>query len=135
MKRILAIPAAALLLTGCATIGISHERGGYADVSPTIANEMILDTPQIVVFDFRPPEQYAAAHIAGAISTPIDQIDVQLPLLVPYRSGTVLVYGDAKEDSIRGARVLVAAGFRNVVRIDGGLGKWIARGYQTVSSE
>lgn len=135
MKRLLTIATFALLLAACETIGISRQRGGFADVSPTVANEMILDTPQIVVFDFRPDDQYEAAHIAGAISTPLDNIDVQLPLLVPYRSATVLVYGDSKDDSVRGARLLVAAGFRNVVRIDGGLQKWIARGYQTVSSE
>ena len=135
MNRLIATAAVVLLLGGCATIGITHERGGFANVSPTVANEMILDTPQIVVFDFRPSDEYTAAHIAGAISTPIDQIDVQLPLLIPYRSGTVLVYGDSRDDSERGARVLVAAGFRNVVRIDGGLGGWIAKGYQTVSSE
>ena len=118
----------------CRTVGIAREKGGYALVRPSIANEMILDNRSIIVFDFRPEADYDGkmGHIAGALSTPLDSIESRLPQLLPYQSGTVMVYADTAEEAIRGARLLVAAGFPNVVMIDGGIREWIGHGYRTV---
>lgn len=120
----------------CQTVGISRERGGYAEVSATVANQMILDNRQIVVLDVRPIEQYAGplGHIAGSISAPMGSIERQLPELLPYQSSTILVYGDEPEESKLSARLLIAAGFRNVVHIKGGIRQWIDKGYRTVLS-
>jgi rhodanese-related sulfurtransferase len=103
-------------------------------VSPSVAYEMILDNRQIVVLDFRTGAAFAAGHVAGAMSTPLDTLESRLPELLPYQRSTLLVYADDLDDSILGARILVAAGFRNIVRITGGLQGWIQRGYPTVSS-
>jgi len=132
------IAAIVLLLSvlSCQTVGISRERGGYAEVSATVANQMILDNRQIVVLDIRPQEQYAGpmGHIAGSISTPLDSIEKRLPELLPYQSSTILVYGDDPEESKLAARLLIAAGFRNIVHIKGGIREWIDKGYRTVLS-
>ncbi len=129
--------AALLLLAGCKTIGISTTSGGYAEVAPTIANEILLDTRQVVVIDIRTADSYrgAAGHIAGAISAPFDTIEKQLPELLPYQNSTVLIYGDNSTDGALGARLLTLAGFRNVVHIAGGLDNWIAHGYRTVNAQ
>ena len=130
--------AAVLLCTtlSCQTVGISRERGGYAEVSPTVANQMILDNRQVVVLDIRPLEQFSGplGHIAGSISTPMDSIETRLPELLPYQSSTILVYGDEAEESKLAARLLIASGFRNIVHIKGGIREWIEKGYRTVLS-
>lgn len=128
------ILALLLPLVGCKTVGMSREKGGYAMLRPSVANEMILDNRTIIVFDFRSEAEYDGpmGHIAGALSTPLDTIESRLPQLIPYQSGTVMVYGDTKDEAVRGARLLVASGFRNVVMIDGGIREWIGRGYRTV---
>lgn len=120
----------------CKTVGVSMTRGGYAEVSPQIANEMILDSRQVVIFDVRPPALYrgAAGHIAGAVSTPFDMIERQLPELLPYQNETVLVYGSTEDDGALAAQLLTVAGFRNVVHIAGGLEGWIEQGYRTVQA-
>ncbi|MEO8217500.1 MAG: rhodanese-like domain-containing protein [Acidobacteriota bacterium] len=123
-----------VLLCGCHTIGMSREKGGYADIAAPVAHEMIIDTSQVVVVDFRDTGEYEAGHIAGALSSPLSSIEHQLPELIPYQSSTLLVYGDNRDQSVRGARLLVAAGFRNVVLITGGINEWIADGFPTVSS-
>ncbi|GAC1436605.1 MAG: hypothetical protein NVSMB68_08650 [Thermoanaerobaculia bacterium] len=124
-------------LAGCKTVGISTTAGGYAEVSPTIANEMILDTRQVVILDARPASESRgpAGHIAGAISAPFDTIEKQLPELIPYQNDTVLVYGANATDGALAARLLSLAGFRNVVHVAGGLDAWIARGYRTVNAQ
>lgn len=134
--KMMRLAAALLLLAGCETVGVSTTEGGYAEVAPQIANEMILDTRQVVVLDIRPADLYRGpdGHIAGAISAPFETIEKQLPELLPYQNQTVLVYGQNSADGALAARLLSVAGFRNVVHIDGGLESWIALGYRTVNA-
>lgn len=133
-----ALPSAlcALMALGaCKTVGVSMTRGGYAEVAPTIANEMMLDSKQIVILDVRPGTDYrtGAGHIAGALNAPFNAIEHQLPELLPYQNQTVIVYGAADADGELAARLLTIAGFRNVVHIAGGLQAWIEHGYRTVN--
>lgn len=134
MKRLLV--AVVLVLVSCKTVGVSMTPGGYAEVSPTIANEMILDSRQVVILDVRAPGEFRGpeGHIAGALNAPFDTIERQLPELLPYQNQTVLIYGDGDADGAVAARLLIVAGFRNVVHISGGLRGWIEHGYRTVNA-
>lgn len=127
----------AALAAGCRTVGVSREPGGYAAVSPPVAHDMILDTRQLIVIDFRPEADFYGpdGHIGGAINVPFEMIERKLPEIIAYQSATVLVYGEFQEDGARGARVLIAAGFRNIVVIDGGIRAWIERGFRTVQAK
>lgn len=126
----------AVVLASCKTVGVSMTRGGYAEVSPQIANEMMLDSRQVVILDVRPANEYRGAngHIAGAVSAPFEAIERQLPELLPYQNQTVLVYGTSDADGPVAARLLTLAGFRNVVHVAGGLAGWIENGYRTVNA-
>jgi len=130
------LPSAFCLLT-CRTVGVSRTSGGYAEVAPTIAAEMILDSQQVVVLDVRPTAAYRGpdGHIAGALNAPFDTIERLLPELLPYQGQTVLVYGESSTDGAVAAKLLSVAGFRNVVHIAGGLRSWIEHGYRTVNSQ
>ena len=136
MRRLL-IASALILLASCKTVGVSQTAGGFAEVSAQIANEMMLDSRQVVIFDVRSAAEFRGAHghIAGAISAPFESIEKQLPELLPYQNQTILVYGQTATDGELGARLLSLAGFRNIVHIDGGLDQWIANGYRTVHSQ
>ncbi|HXA16587.1 MAG TPA: rhodanese-like domain-containing protein [Thermoanaerobaculia bacterium] len=125
------------LLPSCRTVGISKTSGGYAEISPTIAAEMILDSQQVVVIDIRSSDSYRGpeGHIAGAISAPFDTIEMHLPELLPYQNQTVLVYGETSTDGAVAAQLLSVAGFRNVVHVNGGIKEWIERGYRTVHAQ
>src|SRR5436305_14932118 len=83
------------LLSSCKTVGISTTTGGYSEVEPTIAAEMILDSQQVVVLDVRPVAAYRGpdGHIAGSLNAPFDTIERQLPPLVPSPTQTVPVSG------------------------------------------
>ena len=126
-----------LAVVSCKTVGISMTRGGYAEVSPQIANEMILDSRQVVILDVRPASAFRGAdgYIAGAVNAPFDAIERQLPELLPYQNQTVLVYGENDTEGAVAAKLLTLAGFRNVVHISGGLRGWIENGYRTVNSQ
>lgn len=136
LSRLLILLTFLAAFTACKTVGVSMTRGGYAEVSPQIANEMILDSRQVVIFDVRSAELYrgSAGHIAGAVNAPFETIERQLPELLPYQNETVLVYGSTEEDGSLAAQLLTVAGFRNVVHIAGGLEGWIEQGYRTVQA-
>ncbi|HEX7155415.1 MAG TPA: rhodanese-like domain-containing protein [Thermoanaerobaculia bacterium] len=135
MKKALVL-LSLVALVGCKTVGVSTTAGGYAEVSPQIANEMILDSRQVVILDVRPASDYRGAkgHIAGALSAPFETIERQLPELLPYQNETVLVYGDSSTDGAVAAKLLSLAGFRNVVHVSDGIQGWIELGYRTVHS-
>ncbi|SRR5260221_9004788 len=123
---------------GCRTIGRwTHSDGGFSEVAPTVAAEMMLDSNQVVVLDIRSSNRYRGpeGHIAGALNAPFETIERQLPELLPYQSQTVLVYGDTSTEGEVAAKLLTVAGFRNVVHIAGGLKAWIERGYRTVNAQ
>lgn len=135
MKKTILI--AAMVLAACrSTVGVSRTSGGFAEVAPTVANEMIIDTSQVIVLDVRPADAYLGpdGHIAGALSAPFGTIERQLPELLPYQNQTVLVYGENSTDGAVAAKLLMVAGFRNVVHIAGGIRGWIERGYRTVNA-
>lgn len=136
MMRKLTLVAALLALTACKTVGVSRTAAGYAEVATQIANEMILDSRQVVILDVRTAEAYRGpqGHIAGALSAPFETIERQLPELLPYQGQTVLVYGETSTDGAVAAKLLSVAGFRNIVHIDGGIQQWIANGYRTVNA-
>jgi phage shock protein E len=136
---VLVVLALALALTAasCKTVGVSMTPGGYAEVSPQIANEMILDSRQVVILDVRAESAYRgpSGHIAGALNAPFESIERQLPELLPYQNQTVIVYGDNDPDGALAAKLLIVAGFRNVVHVRGGLQEWIEHGYRTVNAQ
>lgn len=126
-----------IAVASCRTVGVTTTEGGYSEVAPTVAAEMMLDSSQVVVLDVRPADAYRGpdGHIAGSLNTPFDAIEHQLPELLPYQNQTLIVYGDTSTDGAVAAKLLTVAGFRNVVHIAGGLKAWIERGYRTVNSQ
>ena len=137
MKKTFLPTALCLLTFACRTVGVSKTEGGYAEISPTVAAEMILDSTQVVVLDVRAEPDFRGpeGHIAGSLNAPLDTIERQLPELLPYQNQTVLVYGETSTDGAVAAQLLTVAGFRNVVHVSGGIKEWIERGYRTVHAQ
>jgi rhodanese-related sulfurtransferase len=82
---------------------------------------------QVVVLDTRPANEYAAGHIAGAISIPIDEMQRRLRELpkdkdyVAYCRGPYCVYAD------RAVELLISKG-RRARRLAAGFPEWKAAG-------
>lgn len=137
MRKTFLLLALVLTVSSCRTVGITRTDGGFSEVAPTVAAEMMLDSQQVVVLDVRPAAKYRGpqGHIAGSLNAPFETIERQLPELLPYQNQTVLVYGDTSTEGEVAAKLLTVAGFRNVVHITGGLQAWIERGYRTVNAQ
>ena len=81
----------------------------------------------VVILDARPPGEYAAGHIPGAISVPVDELSRRLKQLpkgkeyVAYCRGPYCIYAD------RAVELLLAGG-RRARRLKDGFPEWRAAG-------
>jgi rhodanese-related sulfurtransferase/DNA-binding transcriptional ArsR family regulator len=106
--------------------------GDRAGIDQVTADELAdrLRSGRVVVLDVRPASEYAAGHIAGARSAPIDDLDTaveELPRsreVIAYCRGPYCVYAD---DAVR---LLHERGFR-ARRLDSGYPEWQRAGLPT----
>ncbi|HVJ24622.1 MAG TPA: metalloregulator ArsR/SmtB family transcription factor [Burkholderiales bacterium] len=89
---------------------------------------------EIVILDARPANEYAAGHIPGAISVPVDELNRRLKQLpkgkeyVAYCRGPYCVYAD------RAVELLLAKG-RRARRLQDGFPEWRAAGLPVAAGE
>ena len=126
-----------LLISACKTVGVSMTPGGYAEVSPQVANEMILDSRQVVIArrprrgDVPRPRRLHRGRAERPVRDHRAAVARAPALSEPDRAR---VRGRRRRRRRRGP-LLTVAGFRNVVHISGGLRGWIERGYRTVNAQ
>ena len=103
--------------------------GDRSDAQAVEMNELLkrARSKRVVVLDTRPPSEYAASHIAGAISVPVDDLQRRLRQLpkgkeyVAYCRGPYCVYAD------RAVEILRSNG-RHARRLGEGFPEWRAAG-------
>jgi rhodanese-related sulfurtransferase/predicted transcriptional regulator len=103
--------------------------GDRSDPEPVSMKEMLARaaSSKVVILDARPENEYAAGHIAGAISVPIETLRRRLKDLpkskeyVAYCRGPYCIYAD------RAVELLRASG-RRARRLEGGFPEWKTAG-------
>ena len=101
--------------------------GDRSEPEPVGMQELLerVRTGKVVVIDTRPPGEYAAGHIAGAISIPVDELQERLRQLpkgkeyVAYCRGPYCAYADRAVELLR-------ANGRRCRRLDQGFPEWRA---------
>lgn len=81
----------------------------------------------VIVLDVRPREEYAAAHIDGALSVPLEELERRLAELPNANEIVAYCRGPYCVLAVRALEVLTRHGFR-ARRMDGGLPEWRAEG-------
>jgi len=108
---------------------VREQFGDRADGEPVEMDELLrrARSRQVVVLDTRPANEYAAGHIAGALSVPVDDLQRRLRQFpkdkeyVAYCRGPYCVYAD------RAVEILRAHG-RRARRLGEGFPEWRAAG-------
>ncbi|MUM21716.1 metalloregulator ArsR/SmtB family transcription factor [Mycobacterium sp. CBMA271] len=83
--------------------------GDRDSLEPVPPDELMrrMTAGEVVVLDVRPAQEYAAGHIAGAVSVPIDQLHERLAGLphdkhyIAYCRGPYCVYADEAVDTLQ----------------------------------
>jgi rhodanese-related sulfurtransferase len=91
--------------------------------------KQLIEQNAVQLIDVREPSEFAGEHISGATLMPLSKFD---PNQVPrQRSPQVILYCQSSNRSGQAAKKLVAAGFENVIHLEGGLNAWKQAGYAT----
>ena len=109
--------------------------GDRSDAEPVQMDELLkrARSETVVILDTRPATEYAAGHIAGAISVPVDDLQQRLRQLpkrkeyVAYCRGPYCVYAD------RAVEILRSTG-RRARRLLEGFPEWRAAGFPVETS-
>lgn len=116
---------------------IVHEHfGDRSDPEPVEMDDLLarVRSGKVVVLDTRPASEFAAGHIAGALSVPVDELKRKLASLpkskefVAYCRGPYCVYAD------RAVEILKASG-RRARRLAAGFPEWKAAGLPVEAEE
>lgn len=84
---------------------------------------------EVTVLDVRPPEEYRAGHIPGAISVPLSELHSRLAELPSDREIVAYCRGPYCVLAIDAVTALRAQGF-DAVRLEDGVPEWRARGLE-----
>lgn len=105
----------------------AFDAGGLLPVPQDELAKRLAD-PDVVVVDVRPADEYAAGHIAGAISLPIDEIVTRLSVLPANAEIIAYCRGPYCVLAPQAIEVLKRSGYGNVRRLATGLPQWRAAG-------
>jgi len=105
---------------------------------PEISREELkrrLRDPSLTIVDVLPAESYAAAHVPGAVSIPLEQVASLAPELLPDRAADIVVYCgklicDRSEQALEQLHQL---GYSNVRDYRAGIADWVESGEATES--
>lgn len=110
-------------------------------IAPKQLNDLIQSGTAIELIDVRTPVEYREVHVSFARNVPLDQLDAAS--LIAGRSGSEPLYVICRSGS-RGQQAcqkILAAGYTNVVNVEGGTLAWdqaglpVVRGKKAISLE
>lgn len=126
MKFALTIVATLLILFSCS--GTSGT--GYRDNSASeFSNNM--QKPNTFLLDVRTKGEYETAYITGSTLIPVQELERRINELEPHKEKTILVYCRSGRRSVKASKILLKAGFTDVVNLKGGINGWKAAGLKT----
>jgi rhodanese-related sulfurtransferase/DNA-binding transcriptional ArsR family regulator len=102
------------------------ENAQLEEVDETALRRKVRDG-DVTVLDVRPPEEYEAGHIPGALSVPLPELAKRLSELPKRREVVAYCRGPYCVLSVEAVKLLRARGFK-AVRLEDGVLDWAARG-------
>ena len=104
----------------------------FENISPQKAHKLLTSPNKIVLIDVRSKKEFEKDHIEGAISLPMEMVDIPNTYTSEHRK--VLVYSDRGERSVEASRILSKRGYK-VLNLEGGVVFWVRAGYKVDSEQ
>ncbi|MBI2505690.1 MAG: metalloregulator ArsR/SmtB family transcription factor [Candidatus Latescibacteria bacterium] len=89
---------------------------------------------EVVALDVRPPEEYQAGHIPGALSVPLEELEQRLVKLPKERTIVAYCRGPYCVLAVEAVELLRRKGFK-AVRLEDGVHDWRRRGFRVAAGE
>ena len=117
---------AIVLVSGGYLLFAGLGRGGKR-ASPLEAT-MLINRGKSTIVDVRSPEEFAAGHLRDAKNIPLADLGTRIGELEKSKNRSVIVVCQTGARADKAVRQLDAAGFADVVRLDGGIAAWQTAG-------
>ena len=95
--------------------------------------ELLSQKNSIPLIDVRTPAEYGSVHAKGAVNHPMESLD--LAKIPCSKDGEIHVICQSGGRSIKVCQKLEAAGFTNLVNVDGGTSAWQSAGLPVVAGK
>ncbi len=116
-----------MLVVGMAACG-APASGGFATIDVRELKQRLDRGDQLLVLDVRTPEEYAQdGHIAGSTLIPLQELARRIDELP--RDTPIACFCRSGNRSTTACNQLAAAGFADLVNVDGGIIAWRGAGY------
>ena len=79
---------------------------------------------EFLLLDVREPDEYATAHIDGALLLPLAELESRLGELAKWKGARVVAHCKSGVRSARACEILRSHGFANVENLSGGIEAW-----------
>jgi molybdopterin/thiamine biosynthesis adenylyltransferase/rhodanese-related sulfurtransferase len=106
---------------------LAQTKAQIREVDPATA-ETQLGRPGIIVLDVREPDEYEQGALPGALHIPRGHLESQVESRITDREAPIVIYCAAGVRSAFAARTLEELGYRDVVSMAGGFGRWKGEG-------
>lgn len=103
----------------------------YREVDAQQAAQLLAERDPFVL-DVRTPREFAAGHLEGAVLVPVQVLSSRLAELEEARDRPVFVYCRSGNRSTVAARLLIDAGFSEVINLRRGIVDWERQGLPVV---
>ncbi len=110
---------------------VEYAASHYREVSARDAAGLIANLDPVIL-DVRTPGEFSGGHLEGAVLIPVQEIQKRLGELTAEKDRPVLVYCRSGNRSTVAAKVLVDAGFSQVVNLRKGINDWNREGLPVV---
>ena len=102
-------------------------------VSVSQSYESIKENSSIILVDVRTPAEYGSIHAKGALNHPMESLDVER---LPFgKQDEVHIICQSGGRSLKVSQKLEAAGFCNIVNVEGGTSAWHGTGLPVVEGK
>jgi phage shock protein E len=128
VKKVLAIMAGLLLLTGCST-----SASGVTNMNVSEFSKKITEAG-VVTVDVRTPGEFMTGHIQGAQNIDFESGNFENEISALDKDGTYAVYCRSGNRSGQAVAIMHDAGFHNVYNLNGGIIDWTNSGMMLVNN-
>lgn len=111
---------------------LETRRGGKS-VSPQLLTQLV-NKEDGVILDVRESKEFRAGHITGAKNIPFSKLKDSLPELDKHKQNPIVIICKMGQHSGAAGKILTAAGFADVRRLQGGITTWTAEKLPLVKS-
>lgn len=110
---------------------VEYQAAAYRELRAAEAAKIIANLKPFVL-DVRTRGEFAGGHLEGATLLPIQQMQARIGELAAYRDEPVFIYCQTGNRSTVAAKLLIDAGFTNVMNLRRGIVEWRSAGLPIV---